>query len=64
MAPASGTIPNGSSGNPNSTCSAAMIKSQAIAISNPPPIAKPLRAPITGLFKSHISVNPAKPPAP
>ena len=55
-------MPNGISGNWKKTCSAATIRSQAMTSSNPPPIASPLTAPITGLLRFHISVNPANPP--
>ena len=62
MAPASGMIPSGISGRANSTCSAAMMRSEANAISNPPPMARPFKAAMTGLLRFHISVSPAKPP--
>ena len=42
-------MPSGNSGKRNSTLSAAIIKSQASAISNPPPIVSPFSAAITGL---------------
>ena len=63
-APASGTIPKGISGNPNSTCSDAINKSHDIAISKPPPITRPFSAAMTGLFNDQFSVKPAKPPSP
>ena len=44
--------------------SAAIIRSQDNASSNPPPIAKPFSAHMTGLFKFQFSVSPAKPPSP
>ena len=35
-----------------------------MAISNPPPIARPLTAAMTGLFNTQFSVSPVKPPNP
>ena len=47
--PAPGMMPSLTSGWPKRALSAAMIRSQAIATSQPPPSAKPATAAITGL---------------
>ena len=59
--PASAANPTLGSGNANLALSEAIIKSQANAISNPPPIATPLTAAMIGLFKLNLLVSPAKP---
>ncbi len=51
------------SGRANLAFSAAMIMSQASAISNPPPMAKPFTAAITGLYRSYREVRPPNPVA-
>ena len=61
--PASAASPTWGSGSAKIALSAAMIKSQASAISKPPPMAKPLTAAISGLSRSKRLVRPAKPEA-
>ena len=53
--------PTRGSGSANSAFSAAMMMSQASAVSNPPPIAQPFTAAISGLSRSKRCVMPAKP---
>ena len=60
--PASAASPTRGSGNAKVAFSAAMIRSQASAISKPPPIATPLTAAMIGLSQSKRDVSPAKPP--
>ena len=59
--PAKAANPTFGSGKAKTAFSDAIIKSQARAISKPPPIATPLTAAITGLTKSNLEVSPAKP---
>ena len=59
--PAKAAKPTFGSGSANFAFSEAIIKSQAKAISKPPPIATPLTAAISGLFKLKREVKPAKP---
>ena len=49
------------SGSANTAPSEAMIRSQASAISKPPPMATPFTAAISGLSRSKRLVRPAKP---
>src|SRR5882757_70862 len=60
--PASAARPTRGSGSAKVAFSEAMIRSQASAISNPPPIATPLTAAMIGLSQSKREVSPAKPP--
>ena len=53
--------PTRGSGSANSAFSAAMMMSQASAVSNPPPIAQPFTAAIIGLSRLKRCVMPAKP---
>ena len=53
--------PTRGSGSANSAFSAAMMMSQASAVSNPPPIAQPFTAAISGLSRLKRWVMPAKP---
>ena len=60
--PASAARPTRGSGKAKVAFSDAMIRSQASAISKPPPIATPLTAAMIGLSQSNRVVSPAKPP--
>ena len=59
--PANAANPTFGSGKANFALVDAMIKSQARAISNPPPIETPLTAAMIGFFKSNLEVRPANP---
>src|SRR5438128_266311 len=59
--PPPGMIPNATSGWPNFACSAAILSVQAMAVSQPPPSAKPLTAAITGLPRFSIRLRTAWP---
>ena len=61
MPPASAAKPTLGSGKANFALVDATIKSQANAISNPPPIDTPFTAAIKGLVKLNLEVKPAKP---
>src|SRR5260221_8144267 len=60
--PASAARPTRGSGRANVAFSEAMMRSQASAISKPPPMATPLTAAMIGLSQSKREVSPAKPP--
>ena len=60
--PASAARPTRGSGSAKVAFSDAMMRSQASAISKPPPIATPLTAAMIGLSQSNREVRPAKPP--
>src|SRR5271156_5173875 len=60
--PAPAISPTRGSGSPKRAWSAAMMMSQASAISNPPPSANPFTAAMIGLVISKRAVMPAKPP--
>ena len=60
--PASAARPTRGSGRAKVAFSEAMMRSQASAISKPPPIATPLTAAMIGLSQSKRVVSPAKPP--
>ena len=60
--PASAARPTRGSGNANVAFSEAMMRSQASAISKPPPMATPLTAAMIGLSQSKREVSPANPP--
>ena len=60
--PASAARPTRGSGSAKVAFSEAMMRSQASAISKPPPIATPLTAAMIGLSQSKRVVRPAKPP--
>src|ERR1700761_3882930 len=60
--PASAARPTRGSGRANVALSEAMMRSQASAISNPPPIATPLTAAMIGLSQSNRDRPPPKPP--
>ena len=60
--PASAARPTRGSGSAKVAFSEAMMRSQASAISKPPPIATPLTAAMIGLSQSKREVRPAKPP--
>ena len=59
--PARAARPTLGSGKANFALVEATIKSQASAISNPPPMETPFTAAIRGLVKLNLEVNPAKP---
>ena len=59
--PAKAAKPTFGSGKAKTALSEAMIRSQARAISKPPPMATPLTAAIRGLVRSKRDVKPAKP---
>ena len=59
--PARAARPTFGSGRAKRALSEAIIKSQAKAISKPPPIETPFTAAMIGLFKSNLLVKPAKP---
>ena len=59
--PASAASPTLGSGSASSAFSEATMMSQANAISNPPPIATPFTAAMTGLSRSQREVRPPKP---
>ena len=61
MPPAPAARPTRGSGSANFAWSEAMMRSQASAISKPPPMATPLTAAITGLSRSWRLVRPPKP---
>src|ERR1700731_4522696 len=60
--PASAASPTRGSGSANIAFSEAMMRSQARAISKPPPMATPLTAAMIGLSQSNREVSPANPP--
>ena len=60
--PASAARPTRGSGKAKVAFSEAMMRSQASAISKPPPMATPLTAAMIGLSQSKREVRPAKPP--
>src|SRR5436190_3704013 len=60
--PATAARPTRGSGNAKIAFSAAMMRSQASAISKPPPMATPLTAAIISLSQSKREVSPANPP--
>ena len=60
--PASAASPTRGSGSAKVAFSEAMMRSQASAISKPPPMATPLTAAMIGLSQSKREVSPAKPP--
>ncbi len=60
--PASAARPTRGSGRANIAFSEAMMRSQASAISKPPPMATPLTAAMIGLSQSKREVSPANPP--
>src|ERR1700737_2497377 len=60
--PASAASPTRGSGNAKVAFSDAIIRSQASAISKPPPMATPLTAAMIGLSQSKREVKPDKPP--
>src|ERR1700756_2634035 len=60
--PASAARPTRGSGSAKVAFSEAMMRSQASAISKPPPMATPLTAAMIGLSQSKRVVSPAKPP--
>ena len=64
MPPAPAVRPTRGSGSAKRALSEAMMMSQASAISNPPPIATPFTAAITGFTMSTRFVIPPKPLGP